>query len=692
MPDRHSKAQVNRRVKIILFLFSLVILAIFVRLLWIQVIQASFYQRLALRQRLEEKRVDSERGKIYDRTGNELAINVSAETIIAYPERVETPAKTAEKLAGVLSIDEETIYNRLNSGAYLIYLDRQVDANTFEKVKNLNLPGISSISEPMRKYPRDELAGQLLGFTGVDNYGLEGLEYSYDRFLSGEPGINRSEIDAVGGSIPGFTEAGENIDMQEGLNLHLTIDEVIQYFAEEELKAAGEKYNIEGGSVTVMDPNGGDILAMASESSFNPNHFEEYDEKDWQSKAVTDSFEPGSVFKIFTAATFLEEGYYDFSDILYGPGSIEVENESINCWSKDGHGRQNMVEVFANSCNPGFVQMGLSMDREEFAEGLRRFNFGRSTGVELPGEASGRLIPRRFSDLEQATLSFGHGISATPLQLISAGAALAGEGMLYKPRLVKRLTNSSGETAVDFSPQQIRQAVSLETAEKTRKLMREAVREGTGTEAQIPGFDIAGKTGTSRHYGDEEIYDTSFLGFLPGDNPEIVILVVLNGLEGDDYFASENAVPVFKNIAERIITYKNISPAGASSLTELEIAADEGYILGDFRGLSAGEAGRTLRSEELNVKLIGEGETVKRQIPTAESEVYPGSTVYLFLDESYEEHKVMVPDFRDLSPHEAEELAGRYGLFLDGIVSGEVSAQYPNPGKRVEAFTQIEVE
>lgn len=657
-----------------------------------QILQADFYQQIALDQRIAEKPVASERGEIRDRYGKELAVTTSAETIIAYPDEIEDPAGTADKLAGILSLSRQTISKRLERDKYLIYLERQVSDATHEKIMELELAGISSISEPKREYPRGRLAGQIIGFTGIDNFGLEGLEYYFDGFLSGEPGLHIKEIDAMGDRIPFTNNNLEEIDPREGHNLYLTIDETMQYYAESALESALDEHNISGGSIIVMDPDSADILSIANKPDFDPGNFSQFSSERRLNKAIHDTFEPGSVFKIFTASQFLEQGYFNFGDILHDPGKIVVNDSTISCWSEGGHGEQSLVEVFANSCNPGFVQMGLSLKGTELLAGLKKFNFGDKTGINMPGEASGQLEPRRFTELEQATISFGHGLSTTPLQLVTAAASIANGGHLYRPRLVDRIVDNDGRVVEDFERELIRQAVSEKTAEEVRRLMQEAVDTGTGTEAEIDGYNIAGKTGTSRLYGDEDIYNTSFLGFLPGDDPEYVILVALYDLEGEDYYASENAVPVFNELANNIIRYKNIPPSSQRVEPAAEYKEMASVEIEDYRGREVENINGLLRNKGLNVKLIGEGEQITAQRPLPAAEVNEDSTVYLYAGADIKDDKTMVPDFRGLRPGEAEELARQYGLRTEGIVQGQVTYQYPEPGKRVEFLSRIELE
>ncbi len=440
-----------------------------------------------------------------------------------------------------------------------------------------------------------------------------------------------------------------------------------------------------------MRPEDGSILALANKPDFNPNNFNEYTQNNWRNKAVQDSFEPGSIFKIFTAALAFEYGYYDMNDYFSDPGHINVGRERIHSWRRGGHGWQNFRDIFANSSNPGFVKVGLSMEPDEYLSGLRSFNFGNKTGIQFPGEASGILVPGQYTDIEQATMSFGHGLTATPIQLATAVSAIANGGYLYEPRIVDRIYNKEQSKEEIIEPNKIRQVISEDTAEKVKDLMINAVATGTGSTAGIDGYLVGGKTGTSRHYGEEDKYDTSFVGLLPGDNPELLIYIVLYDLEDEDYYASENVVPVFNSLAQNLVRHLDITPA-SQAFPDINIA-ENNITLEDYEGDEPGRIKEVLRNKDLNVKLIGEGEKILAQTPLPGTTVNEKSTVRLYLDEeSFESKKVVVPDLEGLSAFEAEQRAWRFGFKTNGMISGSVNNQDPSPGDRVDIFSSINIE
>lgn len=685
--QQFEKSVKNRVIFYFAIIFMLfIILAL--RLVWIQVINSAEYEHKALSQRIKEFVVNSERGIIYDNTGRKLAVSLPAKTVVALPDNVINPEKTAAELAEILDISYNTIYRRITSEAAAIFLQRKVSGKTSQEIKNKNLPGITFTEESKRYYPEGELASHIIGFTGVDNNGLNGLELSYNNYLSGKAGKMIVEKDAEGKTIPnGIREA---VPGRDGYNVQLTIDEVIQYMAEKELKNAAEKFDFSGGSVIVMDSSNGDLLAMANTPTYNPNNFADYSEKSWRNRAINDVFEPGSTFKIITAASALEEGVITENDILTDPGHIYVENEEINCWSRVGHGSQSFAEVVKNSCNPGFVEVGLKMEKETFYSYIKAFGFGEQTGIRLPAEAVG-IIPeyQKIGPVELATFSFGHGLSVTPIQLAAAVSAVANEGKLMMPRLVKEVDTGTGGNSENIinEPQLVRRVISKSTANKTKELLKQVVESGTGTQAAIEGYEIGGKTGTAKHYN-EDIYDSSFIGIVPAGDRDLVVLTILYDIKGETYYGSQTAAPVFKNLTTNILNYLNIKPDQNKDFNYEH--NQRKIIVPDLIGSDFLDAESRLREKGFNVKLIGDGGVVKSQLPASGIETNYNSTVWLFSEEkSREEMLIPVPDFRGMAGIEAEKLAGQKGLelILDG--SGKVVGQSVYPGSRVKSSKKI---
>ncbi|MCK8823679.1 penicillin-binding transpeptidase domain-containing protein [Fuchsiella alkaliacetigena] len=686
-----SELQIRKRI-FYLFLIVVFIMCITVfRLAWIQIYRSDFYQQLALEQRLRKLKVEPQRGFIYDRTGEELAISGSADTIVALPPEIEDPEQVAAELDSVLSVEYDEIYELITRRAYAVYLARRVPSEKAERVRELDLTGISFTEESRRFYPKGSLAAHILGFTGVDNQGLNGLELTYDDMLRGTPGRIMVEKDAAGHEIPEGVE--RYLDANDGNDIHLTIDHVVQYIAERELENALQINEAEGGTILVMDPRDGSVLALANQPSYDPNNFAEYSPSSWRNAAVSDSYEPGSTFKIITASVGLEEGAVNVSDSFFCPGYIKVEGEKINCWRSGGHGGQSFAEVVANSCNPGFVQVGQRVGRDDFYRYTKGYGFGDATRINLPGEARGQLYAQEeVGPVELATMSFGHGISVTPIQLTTAVSAVANNGVLLQPRLVDKIKDNEGEIIEKFEPQKVRQVVSEETSQTMHDLLEGVVTEGSGEKAQIPGYRVGGKTGTAKHYGVDK-YDSSFIGIMPLDDPQLVILAAFKGVTSYPYYGSQVAAPVFNKVAKDVVRYLEIPPSEKGS----QLAEDfEEVEIPDVEGLSLEEADFKLRELGLNFKIEGTGDEVVEQLPYAGAKVREGTTVILFTEDSRvsrSRYTLLMPDFVDMTLDEAEELASKLGLELESgaAESGLIVEQSFEPGVRVEAGATIEV-
>lgn len=684
MPD-FNKDLKNRVIVYFAVLFVLFII-LMIRLFWIQVINSEEYEHKAIKQRVKEFVVHSKRGIVYDNTGRKLAVSLPAKTVVALPDNVIYPEKTASELAKLLDISYNTIYRRITSDASAIFLQRKVDNDLYQKIATKNLKGITFTEENKRYYPEGSLAAHIIGFTGIDNNGLNGLELSYNSQLSGKVGKMAVERDAEGRTIPNGIK--ETVPGRNGYDVYLTIDEVIQYMAEKELKEAENKFDFSGGSIIVMDSSNGDILAMANTPTFNPNQFGKYPDKNWRNRAINDVFEPGSTFKIITAASALEQGVITENDILTDPGFIYVSGEKISCWNRYGHGKQSFAEVVKNSCNPGFVEVGLKMDKEKFYSYIEAFGFGEKTGIRLPAEAKG-IIPAydRIGPVEFATFSFGHGLSVTPIQLVTAVSSIANGGKLMRPRLVKKVDTGNGFDNIINEAQVVRQVISKSTADKTKELLRQVVESGTGTKAAVEGYKIGGKTGTAKHYN-ENLYDSSFIGIVTADDRELVVLTILYDIKGKTFYGSQTAAPIFRNLTSSILNYLNVKP---------EIAQSDSYQINNKElevphvvGSSFLNAESNLRGQGFNVKIIGSGETVKAQMPKSGIKTNYKSTIWLFSEEELkDEIRLVVPDFRGMKSAEAVKLADQKGINLILSGSGKVIGQSVYPGKRIKSSKKI---
>lgn len=556
---------VSRKRILIVFLFvSIGFFLISLRLFFIMVIQHNHLTKKAERQHQKTIQIEPQRGSIYDRKGRELAVSVDLESLYGVPSEMQDPDFIAAKLSTVLGMNHHSIEKMLEGSRSFIWLDRKLDPELVKKIKALSLDKreVGFITESKRFYPQRSLAGHLLGFAGMDNKGLEGIELAYEKEVRGEKGWLILERDALGRDI--FTSNNNYRPPVPGHNIFLTIDEVIQYITEKELDKGMEKWNAKGAVAIVMDPKTGEILAMGVRPEFNPNIIEKYRSSDWRNRALTDQFEPGSTFKAFSAAAALEEGIIKQGDMFdCSRGQIEVGGKIIHDVHR--HGVLSFSEVIQKSSNVGAIQIGMRLGKERFYRYIKGFGFGEKTGIDIPGEASGKVKePKNWSGMSIGAVSIGQEIAVTPLQILRAYSAIANKGYLMKPYIVSEIKDHEGRVVKSFSPQVVRRAISEDTSKRLTDILRTVVEEGgTATKAAIEGNLVAGKTGTAQKVDPQtgtyshEKYVSSFIGFLPADDPRIAIIVVVDEPKGAIYGGSV-AAPIFKEIAQQTLTYLKI--------------------------------------------------------------------------------------------------------------------------------------
>lgn len=682
--------QIRKRIFHLFLIVVFIMSAIILRLGWIQILKNDFYQSKALNQRLRKLKVEPKRGFIYDRNGEELAVSASADTVVAIPPEIENPDRVADKLALILEISRKKIYKQITKRAYAVYLERKVSEEKAAQVKKLDLAGITFTEESKRFYPKGKLAAHVLGFAGIDNQGLNGVELSYDQELRGQPGRVMIEKDATGQQIPNGVE--KYSDPQDGNNVYLTIDHVIQYIAKRELEKALQVNEAKSGTIIVMNPQNGDVLALANQPTYNPNNFAKYEPRLWRNSAISDTYEPGSTFKIVTAAAGLAEGVVNPKDTFFDPGYIKVSGEVINCWKNGGHGKQTFTEVVANSCNPGFVQVGQRVGKKDFYNYVKAFGFGQETDIKLPGEANGLVYESdNIGPVELATMSFGHGISVTPIQLATAASAVANDGKLLKPKLVKKIENEQGEIIERKNSELVRQIIPKETAKTLRELLAGVVAEGSGKKAQVEGYRIGGKTGTAKHYGVQS-YDSSFIGMLPVDDPKLVVLVVMRGVTSYPYYGSQVAAPIFHNVVKDTVRYLEIPPGQKGEEIESEEVPE--VEVPSLINRPFDQVQSKIRKLGLNFKLEGDGNKIVDQIPKPGAKIKTGATLILFSSDGVDNkkrYKVTVPDLEGMELTKAQKLLADLGLKLDWQGEGKIISQEPVPGLRVKARTTVKV-
>ncbi|MBI3327000.1 MAG: penicillin-binding protein 2 [Nitrospinae bacterium] len=550
--------------------FTVLLLGLVVRLFDMQILRHDQLAELAGRQYQKSVELRGKRGTIYDRRMRELALSVDRESIYANPAEVGEYPETVAALARALGLRESVILEKLRAERYFVWLKRKGTPEEVAGVRALGVRGVGFLTESQRVYPKQGLAGQVIGFVGTDDVGLEGIEHAYENTIAGRTVRVMLDRDARGRAV-----SLRSRDLREpphGHDLVLTLDERIQFTAEWELRAQVAKAGARGGVVVVMDPHTGEILALANAPRFNPNTFREYSPKDWRERGAADSFEPGSIFKLILAAAVLEERLVRPDDMFFAEqGSMQLAGVMIRDHEK--YGWLTFREILEKSSNVGAIKVGQRLGKERFYAYMVKFGFGERTGIDLPGEAAGLLRPpQQWSEVSIGSLSIGQEIATTPLQLITAISAIANGGMLVRPHLVKRVLKAE-EIERDGPPVQVRRILSEATARQLTALLQGVVTRGTGKGAAVEGYAVAGKTGTAQKYDaslgrySAQKVTASFIGYLPAEQPRVAILVSLDEPQGTAAWGGAAAAPVFKAIAQQTMRYLQIPPPTNQTLT-----------------------------------------------------------------------------------------------------------------------------
>jgi stage V sporulation protein D (sporulation-specific penicillin-binding protein) len=697
-----SKGKIDARKRITFLFFT--IFAVFVlfcvRLAWLQLVQGSWYQQQALQNRIREITVDPQRGDILDRNGNVLATSINADAAYAVPAEVKQSGKEqeiAQSLATILGLKESDALSLIVQNEQSVWLKLKLDPAESQALRQAALPGIGIISKPQRYYPKKNLAAHVLGIAGDYDQGLEGIEVQYDKELAGISGRLLVEYDAAGREIP--ESAREFIQPEQGQTVVLTIDQNIQYFAERELDSVMQERHPIAATVIVEDPDTGEILAMANRPDFDPNDYQSYPAANRRNIAITNSYEPGSTFKIVTLGAALEENLVSESDHFYCPGFIQVADRTIHCWLPGGHGNEDLAEVVQNSCNIGFIDIGLRIGLQRFYKYLDAFGFGKLTGIDLPGEAGGIIVNEKTAtQVDLATMSIGQANSVTPMQLVMAMGAVANGGKLMQPYLVKELRNSQGVVVKQFSPQVVRQVLSSDTAQEERSLLQRVIDAGTGTTARLDGYSAGGKTGTGQKalpgggYSDTA-HVLDFLGFAPVDQPRLVCLVLLDSPQGIQ-FGSVQAAPAFKDVMNASLRYLQVPMSYLPSGTTLN---DDLTVVPPVINLTLPEAQQALAAAGLAGETSGQGQVVLDQVPVNGVKLKKGSRVLLSLDASgvVPAGDRTVPDLKGESLRDAAEELADINLILvpEGgpFATGTAVSQDTLPGTKVSPGSKVTV-
>jgi len=710
------------------------------RLFQIQILNHEKYETAAVEQQVRQTTVAARRGTIFDRNQNILAMSATVSTIYISPAEIsmydEDPELIARGLSEILGVSYDKILEKTkNTSSWYSTVAVKVEDDVAEKVRafkeQYNLKGVKIEEATKRYYPYSSLACHVIGFVGTDDYGLSGLEYTYNGILSGTNGRIVRATNANGTDML-FTNFEDYYDAKDGQSVVLTIDATIQYYLEKYISLAMKDYDVQNGAAgIVMDVNTGEILAMASVGGFDLNNYQavsdgakaqidaETDKTvksqmlsaaqtlQWRNKAVSDTYEPGSTFKIITLAMALEEGVVNLDSTFYCGGRQPVLGRSkpVNCWKSGGHGSETLTQAVMNSCNVAFVQIGLRVGEENFYKYAKAFGFFDKTGIDLPGESNGIWWPEDvFFDKENlsqlAAASFGQTFTITPIQLLTAVSAVANGGTLMQPHFVKQILDQNGNVVSQTTPTAVRQVISSETSKTCCEILEQVVAGGTGKNAYVAGYRIAGKTGTSEKVNletqtGEKQYFVSFIGFAPADDPQIAVLVILDtpsNSSGIYISGGQMAAPVVGNILGSVLPYLGVKPIYTD---DEEKVVDK--TVPNLKGLSLAEAQEMLNGEGLSYRTSGSGTVVTGQMPAADAVVAAGSQIILYCGEEPVTGTTTVPDLTGKSYQEARDTMAARGLYLreeGSILPGEtvtVIKQDAQAGSELEKGSVVAV-
>lgn len=645
-----DKPSVKMKRKLLFFLsvFTLSIIGLIFRIGYLQIAQGSALQELAYEQHTRDRLISPQRGTIYDRNGVELAKSATVTTIGVIHAQIEDNEQVAKVLSEKLELDYEEVKKKVDNIVALERIQSKVDKEIADEIRKLNLPGVKIDEDSKRYYPYSHLASHVIGFVGKDNQGIIGLEVKYDQYLKGSPGKILTETDGKGRKLKDSPE--KRIEPIPGNHLVTTIDMTIQQYAEQALEKAIKAKGATRGSIIVMNPQNGEIYAMANQPNYDLNQpftinkpeiqeiwdtlssEEQYKElnKMWRNFVINDTYEPGSTFKILTSSMGLEEKVIDIDSHFHCKGYHMVGGRMIKCWRYPrAHGSETFLEGVQNSCNPVFMEVAERVGPKKFNEYMKMFGCNEKTGIDVPGEAVGIMHELKdIGPVELATMSFGQSFQITPLQLLRASSAVVNGGYLITPHFGSEIIDNEGEVIKKLEYHKGKQVISKETSDTMKKILESVVAEGTGNKAYIPGYRIGGKTATSEKLPrSSKKYIASFLGFAPAEDPQVMALVIIDEPQGI-YYGGTVAGPVMKEILDNTLPYLNIKPV--YSKEELEMDEVEKVVVPNLISKKLEAAKKELKNIDLGVELIGTGDTIQDQFPLAGDEVNPKSKVILY--------------------------------------------------------------
>lgn len=714
----------QRTAILILLILVLGFGAAVLRLTYLTTVQSSELQESAVDLQLADTTVSAKRGTIYDANGNVLAESASVWQVVMSPVNFKNDKQrqaAAKGLSEIFDLEYNDVLDDTKQQSHYVVVKRRIESDEREKVlelidtlkKDYSCSGVIQLLDDYKRYyPKNSLASSVIGFTGSDDQGLEGIEYEYDSYLSGTPGRIITAQNARGTDMPFRYE--QNVESEDGNNVYLTIDETIQSICEKYMQKGVEDNNVLNKGVCIaMDVNTGAILAMVTTDGYDLNNPYELSAKDkkkikstakskqaeaesaalsnmWRNKAVADTYMPGSVFKMCVASAALEENLVNEKTSFTCTGSISVEGETIHCSNISGHGTQSFVEAISNSCNPAFVQIGQMLGASKFRQYYQGFGFSDKTGIDLPGEAEDSFWKEgKMGGVDLAVASFGQNFSITPIQMITACAAVSNGGYVVQPHVVSKITDSKGNVIKTVDKKVKRQVISDDTSKKMNEYLEYNTERQGAVAGYISGYKVAGKTGTSEKKGVTKVessfsedYISSFCGYAPADDPQIAMLVFFDTPDGDAYYGSQVSSPVFINIMSEVLPYLDVK----TSYTDEEL----GYVdasAGDYTGISVDEAKTAVEADGFTATVKGNGSTVISQIPTVSSGLQKGGSIVLYTDSNSQSETVSVPSLIGLSPDEVNNVASAYGLNVS--FSGATTSSGASSSQNIEAGTSV---
>lgn len=714
----------QRTAILILLILVLGFGAAVLRLTYLTTVQSSELQESAVDLQLADTTVSAKRGTIYDANGNVLAESASVWQVVMSPVNFKNDKQrqaAAKGLSEIFDLEYNDVLDDTKQQSHYVVVKRRIESDEREKVlglidtlkKDYSCSGVIQLLDDYKRYyPKNSLASSVIGFTGSDDQGLEGIEYEYDSYLSGTPGRIITAQNARGTDMPFRYE--QNVESEDGNNVYLTIDETIQSICEKYMQKGVEDNNVLNKGVCIaMDVNTGAILAMVTTDGYDLNNPYELSAKDkkkikstpkkkqaeaesaalsnmWRNKAVADTYMPGSVFKMCVASAALEENLVNEKTSFTCTGSISVEGKTIHCSNISGHGTQNFVEVISNSCNPAFIQIGQMLGAGKFRQYYQGFGFSDKTGIDLPGEAEDSFWKEgKMGGVDLAVASFGQNFTITPIQMITACAAVSNGGYVVQPHVVSKITDSKGNVIKTVDKKIKRQVISDDTSKKMNEYLEYNTERQGAAAGYISGYKVAGKTGTTEKRGVtkfessfSEDYISSFCGYAPADDPQIAMLVFFDTPDGDAYYGSQVSSPVFINIMSEVLPYLDVK----TSYTDEEL----GYVdasAGDYTGVSVDEAKTAVEADGFTATVKGNGSTVISQIPTVSSGLQKGGSIVLYTDSDSQSETVSVPSLIGLSPDEVNNVASAYGLNVS--FSGATTSSGTSSSQNVEAGTSV---